>query len=264
MTANVFARLAPYGYIHHRALNDFAALADGQRFVAAYPEKHQVFEGDICWNFDGGRQDFYFRHPSYVVDTLSPDVFDAMRAARAIVTLDDLLAQDSPDKNYVIELKVGRGDTRAAMRKLVETLQARCRDRFWLDGFSLRLAQMVKDIDPSVATSLHTEHVKNGNIVIGAPEWPPFRVMPLADVRGVDAIALRKRHSDDFVTRACADIHENGFALSMSRLFTVEDYALSRKLGAIVGYPKAPFEDIIAYDRAHQDISAATQAAIGS
>lgn len=245
----VFTRLKPYGYVHHRALNDFGKMAEAERCIAAYPDQHQVLEGDICWNFENGRRDFYFRHPSYVVDTLSPAQFEAARGDGALVTLDDLIARDAANKHYVIELKVGRGDTHAALTALIQTLQAHCRDRFWIDGFSLRLLQMVKAIDSSVATSVHTELVTATHILLDAPEWPPLRFIPLDALRGVDAVSIRKRFSDAHMARASAAVLKRGLVLCMSRLFSLDDYALSRQWGASVGYPKIPFETLMAYER---------------
>jgi len=252
MTAEVFAKLAPYGYVHHRALNNFAALEEAENNVSAYPNMHQVLEGDICWDFSAGRAEFYFRHPSFIVDTLSLQRIDMLKEQRALVTLDDVLARDTARKTYVIELKVGRGETRAALNTLVGRLQEACRGRFWIDGFSLPLVRLVKQIDAGVATSLHTEFVTARHIVRDAPEWPPLAIDKLDRLRGVvDAISIRKRFSDHHMARACAAVRERGFTLLMSRLFTIEDYALSRKWGAVVGYPKAPFEAIAAYDREH-------------
>jgi len=249
--ANVFDRLAPYGYAHHRALNDFHALEQAENYVAKYPDRNQVLEGDLCWNLSAGRQDFYFRHPSYFVDTLSPAEIDRRRRAKALVTLDDLIERDTSRKHYVIEIKVGRGAEREALTTVIEKLQSTCRDRFWLDGFSLRLMQMAKSIDPTVATSIHTERVTDTHLWLDAPEWPPFRRMRLSDVRGVDAIAIRKRFSDAHMERASAAVRRHGFTLLMSRLFTLRDYELSRQWGARVGYPKVAFEDILRSDAEH-------------
>ncbi len=245
---NVFDRLAPYGYAHHRALNDFAAFEQAIRHVGAYPEKNQVLEGDLCWNLSRGRQDFYFRHPSYFVDALSPAEIDRQRREGTLVTLDDLIERDAPRMHYVIEIKVGRGDEREALSAVIEKLQRTCKDRFWLDGFSLRLMQMAKSIDASVATSVHTERVTETHVWLDAPEWPPFRRLALGDVQGVDAIAIRKRFSDAHMARASAAVRAHGFTLLMSRLFTLGDYERSRQWGARVGYPKLAFEDIVRAD----------------
>lgn len=252
--SNVFSRLAPYGYIHHRALNDFAAMAAAGRHIVEYPHKTQVLEGDVCWNFSAGRSDLYFRHPSYFVDTLSSRQIDTMRRRRRLVTIEDLLEHDTPKHHYVIELKVGDGDTRVALTKLIEILQRQCRNRFWIDGFSYRLMTLVKQIDATVCTTVHTEYVANGDILLDAPEWPPFRTMQLTDLEHVDGVALRKRFSDAYMARACRDIRQSGKALLLSRLFTLRDYELSREWGAVAGYPKAPFEDIVRADSEHNRV----------
>lgn len=247
--SDIFKRLAPYGYIHHRALNDFSKMAKAEKYILKYPDKAQVLEGDVCWDFENGRSDLYFRHPSYVVDTLSPQKIDEQRRERRLPTIEDLLERDTPNHHYVIELKVGVGDTGAALTKLVETMQRHCPNRFWIDGFSYRLLTMVKEIDPSVTTTVHTEHVENGKILLGAPEKPAFRKLHLSELTHVDGIALRRRWSNDYVRRACADIRGNGFAILLSRLFTIAHYRLSREMGAVAGYPKASFEDIVRADK---------------
>ncbi|HWA21004.1 MAG TPA: hypothetical protein VG735_01255 [Caulobacterales bacterium] len=257
MTA-VFQRLAPYGHIHHRALNSFAALDRAERYIATYPEIPQVLEGDVCWNFEAGRRDLYFRHPSYVVDSLTTAEIDRQKGAKQLVTLDDLLARHAAGKHYVLELKVGRGDAEIALRTLVETMQQHCRDQFWIDGFSLRLAQTIKRIDPSVTTSLHTELAAARHVLLDAPEWPPLRIVKLADVCGVDAIAIRKRFSGAHMARACAAVQRHGFALVLSRLFTPRDYELSRQWGAVAGYPKAPFDEIVRANAAYSKVTVPT------
>ncbi len=246
--SDIFTRLAPYGYIHHRALNDFEEMAHAERCIIEHPDKAQVLEGDVCWDFADGRSEIYFRHPSLFVDTLSPRQIAEQRRARKLVAMEDLLARDTPKHHYVLELKVGAGDTTKALTSIVETMQKHCPNRFWIDGFSYRLLTTVKQIDATVRTTVHTEHVENGRILLDAPEWPPFRKMNLSDLKHVDGIALRKRFSDDYMTRACADIHKAGFKLLLSRLFTVADYRMSRELGAIAGYPKAAFEEIMRAD----------------
>jgi hypothetical protein len=257
---NVFSRLAPYGYIHHRALNSFPALARAEQHISSFPEKAQVLEGDLCWDVAEGRRVFYFRHPSYIVDTLPANEIARLRREKKLVTLEDMLERDSERKTYVIELKVGQGDAGTAISLLIEELQRRCRGRFWLDGFSLRLLQLAKSIDGSVTTSLHTELVTDQHVLLDAPEWPPLRVMKLADLKGVDAIAIRKRFSDAHMQRASAAVLRHGFTLVMSRLHTLGDYELSREWGAAAGYPKAAFEQIVQHDAARADRPAAARA----
>lgn len=244
---NVFSRLANYGYIHHRALNDFSHFDAAEKHLTNYPGTPQVLEGDLCWDFEDGRQDFYFHHPDFVWDALSASTVAKQRRSGELVMLEDMLKRDTSDRHYVIELKVGRGDVKAAMQKLVEVLQANCRDRFWIDGFSLKLARMVKAIDPSVVASLHTERVTDDHVWVAAPDQWPTRVK-FGDLSGIDAIAIRKRYSDEHMACASAAVIKHGFKLIMSRLFTLEDYALSRKWGAIIGYPKADFADVMRFN----------------
>ncbi len=71
-----FARFGTYGYIHHRALNDRAALAAATRAAIAFPEVTHIFEGDVCWHVGEGRSDLYFRHPRRIFDSLSARAID--------------------------------------------------------------------------------------------------------------------------------------------------------------------------------------------
>jgi hypothetical protein len=80
----------------------------------------------------------------------------------------------------------------------------------------------------------------------------------LADVCGVDAIAIRKRFSGAHMARACAAVQRHGFALVLSRLFTPRDYELSRQWGAVAGYPKAPFDEIVRANAAYSKVTVPT------
>lgn len=102
----LFSRFGTYGYIHHRALNDRAALAVARRAVAAFPDVTHVFEGDVCWHFAEGRSDLYFRHPRYIFDSLNAQAL----AAPALIRVEELAALVPAHVFLAIELKVGRGD----------------------------------------------------------------------------------------------------------------------------------------------------------
>ena len=43
---NVFDRLEAYGFIHHRALNDFTELENALGLARKYPQISHVLEGD--------------------------------------------------------------------------------------------------------------------------------------------------------------------------------------------------------------------------
>jgi len=88
-----------------------------------------------------------------------------------------------------------------------------------------------------------TEH----HVWVAAPDQWVARVK-LSNLTGIDAIAVRKRCSDEHMARASAAVLKHGFKLIMSRLFTLDDYELSRKWGAIVGYPKTDFADVMRFN----------------
>ena len=240
----VFSSISPYGFVHHRALNSHQAINAAAALVLEYPNVRHVFEGDVCWNFQNGREDLYFRHPHYVVDTLGPVEFDRQRAAGEIFTIEDLIEMAPDGVHFIIELKVGRGSKMRAIRRLCELLQQNLKNRFWIDAFSPRLLRMVKKVDQSIPTSLHTERVSNGHVWIDAVEFPPIRWCALSKLKGVDAISIRKRFGTEFMREACASVQAAGFQLILSRLKTMADYEFSREASAIAGYPKVPIHDI--------------------
>ncbi len=241
----VFEQLEPYGFVHHRALNSHEAFDAASEYVEQYPDVSHVFEGDVCWNFTDGRKDLYFRHPSYVLDSLSGEQIDEQVQAGTLFRLEDLIERRAIRASFILELKVGKGDSFKALSRLIELMQANCAGQYWVDGFSTRLLSQVKRIDPSVPTTLHTELVKSGKVLVGAPEWFPFKWTRLSKLKDVDGIAIRKAFSKTHMNAACEDVKAAGLELIISRLTTVNDYKLSRTWGALVGYPKAPFEQIM-------------------
>lgn len=244
--ASVFEFIRPYGYVHHRALNSVSKLEASLTYVRRFPQVRHVFEGDVSWNFERGVEELYFRHPSFVFDSLSRNQIAHARSAGELVAVEDTLKLVPPDVALVIELKVGRGDTDQAMKKLISILKKSHGDRFWIDGFSLKLLQKVKEIDSTVQTTLHTELVTSGRVLIGAPEWPVVRWKKLTSLQGVDGIAIRKAFSDEFMKSACDSVRTAGLLLTLSRLNQMSDYIKSKEWGAVAGYPKSPFEEVMA------------------
>ncbi len=238
-----FESLRPYGFIHHRALNGRPALQEAIADAKKYPTRRHVFEGDVCWDFSPGRQDLYFRHPSFVVDTLAPPVLDENRANKNLIFIGDLAEIDG-DVFFVIELKVGRGDWRAAMARLIRFMDEHHKDRYWIDGFSLKLLDHVKNAYPHVRTTLHTECVFNGHAVVGAPEWPPMQIRQIKSL-SVDGVAVRWRLGDEFMAHAARDVIKSGKALLVSRIHSLKQFRLSRQWGAIGGYVHGDFAELM-------------------
>ena len=241
-----FARFGTYGYIHHRALNDRAALATACRAVAAFPGVTHIFEGDVCWNFADGRSDLYFRHPRYVFDSLSGRAIDAAGPIR----VEDLAALVPAGAFLVIELKVGRGDWRRAIGRLLHLLESDFAGRFWIDGFSLALMCHVKTVRPDLKVTLHTEHVSGGKAMVLAPDRPFPRWVALGEIPQIDGIAVRWWRGADGMARAAQDVHRAGKTLLISRLHDLEQYRLSRQWRAAAGYIHGDFAELMRFEAA--------------
>jgi hypothetical protein len=253
----VFDRFAGYGFVHHRALNAPHDLDQALGLIAKYPERTHVLEGDLCWDFAGSSGQFYFRHPRWVVDTLALSAIEKGLRQGKLVGLADLLKIKSSPAFLVIELKVGRGNANLALHRLVAFLEEHFEGRYWIDGFSLSMLQYIKKFSPTTAVTLHTEFVSGGRVLIGAPEWPPVRLRKLSDLPEIDGISIRKRGSDGFMAKACADVHAAGKVLTLSRLHSLRDFECSKRWGARAGYIHGDFKQYLALDdrlqQVHQD-----------
>lgn len=241
----VFDQFNGYGFIHHRALNSRPKLDEALRLVAAHPARSHILEGDLCWDFTPGNEILYFRHPSYVVDTLPPARIAAQLDQGVLLGLADLDAVRATEAFVVVELKVGRGDTRAALGKLVRMLEDRLSGRYWIDGFSLSMLEHVKSLNSDVPVTLHTELVYRQQVLVGAPEWPPARLRRLPALRSVDGIAIRRRGSNTFMSRACRDVLDANKVLLVSRIHTLDEFESSKRWGAKAGYIHGDFDALV-------------------
>ncbi|MEJ0028300.1 MAG: hypothetical protein WDN01_19920 [Rhizomicrobium sp.] len=239
-----FSRFGTYGYIHHRALNDRAALAAAGRAAAAFPEVTHVFEGDVCWNFADGRSDLYFRHPRRIFDSLDARAIDA--AGTALIRVEDLPALVPASVFLAIELKVGRG--RGAIERLLGLLDRDFAGRYWIDGFSLKLASRVKAMRPDLTVTLHSEYVSGGKAMVLAPDQVVPRFVPLTEMPQIDGIAVRWWGSADRIRRASEDVHRAGKTLLISRLHDLEQYRLSRLWRAKAGYFHGDFAELMRHE----------------
>ena len=244
----VFTKFGSYGYIHHRALNSFGALSDARNIVRENPGRVHIYEGDICWDFSAGREELYFRHPKYVFDRLAAEEIAAGRTGGSLVTIKDLEPLKDDPAFIVVELKVGRGDTKTALEKLLAFMNRHFFGRFWIDGFSLKLLRLVKDIDPSVAVTLHTECVSGTHVLAAAPQSPMVRIVKLADLQFIDGIAVRWRFGPGFMRRAAESVHAARKALLISRIHDLDQFRCSLEWRACAGYVHGDFQELIAED----------------
>jgi hypothetical protein len=241
----VFDRFQTYGYIHHRALNDHKMLAIAQRAVADFPEVTHVFEGDVCWNFAGGRRDLYFRHPLLFFDSLSGAAVDALRPIR----VEDLPALVPKGVFLAIELKIGRGPWREAIARLLALLDRDFAGRYWIDGFSLNLMSHVKSLRPDLTVTLHSEHVSGGKALVLAPDSLRPRRIAVAELP-LDGVSVRWHGNAAMVARGAADVRKAGKTLLVSRIHNLEQYRQSRLWQARAGYIHGDFATLMRFETA--------------
>jgi len=242
---SVFDKIHGYGFVHHRALNNFDNFYHAMQLIDKHPARSHIMEGDICWHEQGGQIQFYFRHPNWIIDTLSGEDIESRLEQKSLVGLDDLLNLKDRPCFLIIELKVGRGDWRAAMTSLISFLEENFHGRYWIDGFSLSMLEFIKKNFPLVPVSLHTEFVFNGYVVVGAPEFPPIRIRKLAHLDFIDGIAIRWRFGQGFMAKACQDVHDAGKVLIISRLHDLQQFESSKKWNAVAGYMHWDFESLL-------------------
>lgn len=241
----VFDQFSGYGFIHHRALNNRAALHEALRLEAAHPARTHIFEGDLCWDFSPGNETFYFRHPRFVIDTLSSSKIRAGLDPRPVLNLDDLVGIKATAAFVVVELKVGRGNTRMALGKLIRYLEEHFAGRYWIDGFSLNMLEYVKSVNSSTPVTLHTEWVYRQHVLAAAPGWPTVRLKRLAELPKIDGIAIRRRGSKNFMSRACCDVRDASKVLIVSRIHTLDEFECSKRWGARAGYIHGDFGKLV-------------------
>ncbi|NJO22404.1 MAG: hypothetical protein HC868_05015 [Sphingomonadales bacterium] len=240
----VFDQFNGYGFIHHRALNSRRDFEEALELTAAHPARAHIFEGDLCWDFSAGNEMFYFRHPRLIVDTLSSAQIRAGIGQGSLLGLADL-STIRRSAFIVLELKVGRGDVRAALGKLVRHMEDHFAGRYWIDGFSLSLLEYVKSLNSDLPVTLHTELVCRQHVLVAAPEWPAVQLKRLSSLQTLDGIAIRRRGSNNFMARACRDVHDANKVLIVSRIHTLDEFESSKRWGAKAGYIHGDFPALV-------------------
>jgi hypothetical protein len=254
----VFDRFSGYGFIHHRALNSRPEFDEARRLATAHPARAHIFEGDLCWDFSPGNETFYFRHPRFVVDTLSSPQIRRDLAQGPLLGLSDLSTLESASAFVVLELKTGRGNTRAALGKLVRHMEDHYAGRYWIDGFSLSMLEYVKSLNSDVPVTLHTELVYRRHVLVAAPERRLARLKRLSALRSVNGIAIRRRGSNTFMSRACRDVLDANKVLLVSRIYTLDQFESSKRWGAKAGYVHGDFDALV---RRNDEVEARAESA---
>jgi hypothetical protein len=244
----VFQQMPRFGFVHHRALNSRERFRAALTAAHARPDLCHILEGDLCWHVEGGRRDYYFRHPRRWTDVLDPTQIDAHRADGRLWSLHDALTEIDANVRFIVELKTGRGDTDTAIRDVVGMLQDALPGRYWLDGFSLRLLASVKRANPSAPTSLHTKLVLDSWVLRSAPEVFPLSWHRLATLAEVDAVTLTYSTSPAGLLRwlgatidgTCRGVTASGKTLILGGLTTPASFDRARSSIARAGYAKFP------------------------
>lgn len=231
---------ADFRWIHHRALNDHAHLAEGRAAIARLPALRHYFEGDVCWARDGKKRLFYFRHPDRLTDEWSAKRVLAARQAGELLFLEDLAGFADPNERYVLEIKIGPGSPFDAMDDLFDQLRATKlpRDRFVIDGYSRRLIAHLHERDPSLPLTMHMEGMIGDRAWVTAPRTD-FTIRRLETLRWLSAINLRWWGSEARLRRRAALIRAKGLALQLSRLNDEARLRVAVEVGAVGGYAKS-------------------------
>jgi len=245
MSHSVLTEMDKFGFVHHRKLNSLDALLNISDMPDKHPEFIHIAEGDICWNFTKGRQDIYFRHPKYLIDSLSGDEIDKQKSKNTLFMLDDFISNIPKNLRFIIELKTGKGNTFSALKKLVSLLQDVIPNRYWIDAFSLDQLLLVKRYDRSVPTSLHTKLVAGRWILKTAPEIIPISIQSISQLDMIDIITLSYntsvfacKDSPSAVNRGCSEVFNNNKALILGGLKTPSMFKTAMQSSAKAGYAK--------------------------
>lgn len=244
----VFTRMERFGFIHHRALNSPEAFRAAAAQATRADVVH-VLEGDLCWYAAGGRTCYYFRHPRRLTDTLSPTALDQAQAEGRLVTLEDVLAETTPGLRYILELKAGVGDLRSVLRDVTGRMREAHPERYWFDGFSLRLLAAVKRADPTAPTSLHTKLVWGDWVLRSAPEFFPLSLHRIRSLDCIDAVTLTWKTSPARLLGAsidavCRGVRDANKALILGGLTSPSSFEQARASNAVAGYAKFPLSEL--------------------
>lgn len=234
-----------FGLVHHRALNALATLQNIAKISLQYPNFTHIAEGDICWHFSKGRQDIYFRHPKYLIDNLSSKEIDEQKEKGKLFTLEDFLTNTPNNLNFIIELKTGKGDKLSAFKKLTGMLQETLKNRFWLDGFSVKQLSLIKKCDCTTPTSLHTKLIVGKRILETTPEIFPLNFHDVTKLEIVDIITLSyntsvfaHHKSVTALEQGCVELFKAQKSLVLGGLKTPAMFNIAMQSSAKAGYAK--------------------------
>lgn len=160
-----------------------------------YNDYIEIAEGDLCWYEKGSTILLFFQHPSSF-NRLPPlnSIEDGLKR-KQIVPFESVLDDKFKDLTLLIELKSGIGNTYKALDKLISTLEEKAPNRYWIDTFSPELLKIVKEINQSTPTSLHTRLGVYGRYVIKTVWNPPFiGLLHINNMHQVDAVTVTYKY----------------------------------------------------------------------
>lgn len=202
--------------IHHRSLNHRAKLERAFGYEERLPGYRHAHEADICWaEGPDGEMLLYAFHPHAILDRPNWDKAQQMIADGELWSIETALEAAS-GRMVVLELKLGHGPARKALEKL-ERLCADYPGEVVIDGFSLKLLKLMRDVAPERRMSIHTGMFGAKRTRITAVEWPPFRNAKTAELP-VQIIALRWYGARASMERQLSAARAAGFGAHMSRL----------------------------------------------
>ena len=159
------------------------------------------------------------------------------------MTIEDALARLPEKAEIVCELKVGRGDSEAALAALIELLEERAADRWWIDSFSSSLLRRARLLCPGASLSLHSERVDRKGVWTGAPQ--EFRVtrIPYQELKWIDAISVRWWGAESRVTKSIDEVRAHKFVPILSRLNNASRIVAWSQTPAWGGYVDADLDE---------------------
>ncbi len=237
-----------FGRIHHRFLNDLQKLSALLTHCDNDENYHEIAEGDLCWyEKHTGEMVLFMNHPLSFNRLPSYDRIEERLRAGNITSLADVLDADFGDIILAIELKRGMGDSFRAIEQAVELLEEKAKNRYWIDSFSPDLLRMVKSVNPSTPTSLHTRYGVYGKYVVINSWIPPFfGLLNLYQLEHVDAITVTRQYLPARFFRACGvetnhlyrHVIGSGKKLLFGGLTTEKTFLEVQASSAIAGYKK--------------------------
>jgi len=204
--------------LHHRSLNSPRAFEHGLSLAGRLPEARHGHEADICWVADGDEPPLlYTRHPNFMLDRLERRAVMTACKAGTMWRLEDALTA-ARGHAVVLEMKIGRGDRRAALTELVRL--ASLHDApVLIDAFSLDLLEITRALSPKARLSVHTGNFRSDRTTITAPGWPLVQSVPSSRLP-VDIVSLRLYGGWYRMWPQIEAVQAAGLVPHMSRLLT--------------------------------------------